>query len=260
MAFTVADFRDLLTLLDEHPEWRAELRRQLLTDELLELPSLVREQAEHLVAIDARLDTLATRLDTLAARMDELTAQVQALASRMDELTAQVRALASRMDDLTGRIDTLTARLGDVIGRLGSAEGEVLELRYARRAPAYFSRLARRLRVIEPSDLADLLDDAVDDGRLTEAERQKVLLADLVVSGRRREDQADIYLLVEVSAGIGHADVERAAEHAAILLKLGRSVQPVVGGYWINPHAEAQAKALGVLPVLTNRKPAPENV
>jgi hypothetical protein len=40
VAFTVGDFHDLIRLLEEHPEWRAELRRHVLSDELVELPSL----------------------------------------------------------------------------------------------------------------------------------------------------------------------------------------------------------------------------
>jgi hypothetical protein len=39
MAFTVQDFHDLITLVVQHPEWRAELRRLVLTEELLALPS-----------------------------------------------------------------------------------------------------------------------------------------------------------------------------------------------------------------------------
>jgi len=46
MAFTVEDFQDLLRLLEDHPQWQVELRRRLLTDELLELPALVRQLAE----------------------------------------------------------------------------------------------------------------------------------------------------------------------------------------------------------------------
>jgi hypothetical protein len=43
VAFTVDDLQDLLRLLEQHPEWRAELRRYVLTEELLELPALVRQ-------------------------------------------------------------------------------------------------------------------------------------------------------------------------------------------------------------------------
>lgn len=44
MAFTLRDFRDLLGLVEQHPEWRAELRRMSLSEELLNLPELVRER------------------------------------------------------------------------------------------------------------------------------------------------------------------------------------------------------------------------
>lgn len=36
MPFTIEDIQDLIRLLGERPEWRAELRRWVLTDELLE--------------------------------------------------------------------------------------------------------------------------------------------------------------------------------------------------------------------------------
>jgi hypothetical protein len=39
MSFTIDDFPDLLRLLEAHPEWRAELRRVLLGDEILALPA-----------------------------------------------------------------------------------------------------------------------------------------------------------------------------------------------------------------------------
>jgi len=41
MAFTIEDFRDLVRILEQKPEWRAELRRLLLTEELLALPERV---------------------------------------------------------------------------------------------------------------------------------------------------------------------------------------------------------------------------
>ena len=43
MAFTVQEFRDLIQILEQHPEWRAELRRLVLTEELLTLPQIVRQ-------------------------------------------------------------------------------------------------------------------------------------------------------------------------------------------------------------------------
>src|SRR5207249_1426717 len=43
MAFTVREFRDMVRLMEEHPEWRAEMRRLVLSDELLALPDEMRQ-------------------------------------------------------------------------------------------------------------------------------------------------------------------------------------------------------------------------
>src|SRR6266851_4432019 len=81
----------------------------------------------------------------------------------------------------------LAAAVESLVGRVGTLHGEALELRYWRRAAAYFSRMARRLRAVDSSELADMLDQAVDAGRLIDAERDAILAADLVLSGQRRE-------------------------------------------------------------------------
>ena len=229
MPFSVDDFRDLLRLLDQHPEWRSELRRHVLTDELLELPALMRQLAE-------RVDGLAARVDALAEAQARTGEQLAALAARVDALAeAQIRT---------------ERQLQALEVTVGGLKGEVLESRYARRAGAYFSPLARRLQVLDPGRLADRLDDAVDAGQLTAGERSAVLQADIVLSGVRREDRAEIYLVVEVSAGIGRHDVERAAQRARLLAKLGQPVVPVVAGEWIVPEAEEQARLAGVWQVL----------
>jgi hypothetical protein len=41
MSFTVSEFRDLIQLLEQQPSWRAELRRWVLTEDILELPQIV---------------------------------------------------------------------------------------------------------------------------------------------------------------------------------------------------------------------------
>ncbi len=46
MTFTVSDFHDLVVMLEEQPEWRAELRRLVLTDEVLGLPQALRDLAQ----------------------------------------------------------------------------------------------------------------------------------------------------------------------------------------------------------------------
>ena len=43
MAFTVEHFHELTRLLYERPEWRAELRSILLTEEILNMPRMLSE-------------------------------------------------------------------------------------------------------------------------------------------------------------------------------------------------------------------------
>ena len=45
MSFTVDDYHDLVQLLQQHPEWKSELKQLLLSDELLSLPDMMRELA-----------------------------------------------------------------------------------------------------------------------------------------------------------------------------------------------------------------------
>jgi hypothetical protein len=218
MSFTVEDFHDLIELLAQRPEWRAELRRHVLSDELLELPALVRQLAE-------------------------AQARTEATVSQLVEAQVRTEARLSELAEAQGRMET---RLGRVEDRLGELDGDVLELRYARLAPAYFGPVARRLRVVETGPLADLLDEAVDEGRLTEEERAAILLANLVLTGRRRLDGQEVYVLAESSGSIGPYDVERAVERATLLEKLGRPVLPVVAGRRINEETAKLAHELGV--------------
>jgi DNA-binding transcriptional MerR regulator len=241
--FTIDDVRDLLRLLDQHPEWRSELRRHVLTDELLELPALMRQLGE-------RVDRLAQTQERTAEQLSALTARVDALAEAQARTEARLGELAAAQARTEARLETLADRVQGLADRVGGLKGEALELRYARRAGAYFSPLARRLQVLDHARLADRLDDAVDTGQLTAGERTAVLQADVVLSGVRREDRAEIYLIVEVSAGIGPHDVERAAQRAGLLAKLGQPVLPVVAGEWIAPEAEEQARLAGVWQVL----------
>ena len=59
---TINTMQDLTRLLKENPEWRDELRRLLLTEELLELPQRF---AEYTKVTDRRLDTIEHKLDSL---------------------------------------------------------------------------------------------------------------------------------------------------------------------------------------------------
>lgn len=209
MPFTVEDFRDLIRIMEERPEWRADLRRLVLTDDLLSLPEQV-----------ARLT------DQVAG----LTDQVVGLAAAQQRTEEQMAVLTAQVSGLVLVVQTLMDDVGDL-------KGVNLELRYRERAPAYLSRVLRRAHVLTTEELVSLLDDAVERGDLSEGEAAEVAWADLVVQGRRRENGAEVYFVVEVSWGIGPHDVERAVRRAALLAQFGIPAVPMVAGKTVTAEA-----------------------
>jgi len=264
MSFTVDDFPDLLRLLREHPEWQAELRVLVLAEELLELPALMRQLTAQVAALAEAQQRTDTQVAVLAEAQTRTEARLEALAEAQVRTEARLEALTEAQVRTESRLGTLTeaqvrteAQVHNLVDRVGHLQGDAAEQRYRTRAGAYFSRLARRLRVVDISTLADQLTDAVAEGRLADNERDAILLADLVLSGRRPADDAEIYLLAEISVGIGPHDVERAAARAAALEKLGRPVLPIVAGDEITPEAAALARMQGVWSVLDGRSTPP---
>jgi chromosome segregation ATPase len=99
----MSDFHELISLLEQHPEWRAELRRLILTEELLTVP----ETVSQLVEAQKRTDEQIRQL-TEAQR--QTTEQIRQLTARVDDLTVRLEQLTARVDDLTVRLEQLTAR------------------------------------------------------------------------------------------------------------------------------------------------------
>ena len=229
MAFTVDDVRDLVRLLDERPEWRAEVRRQLLSDEFLAMPEQI-----------AALRLEVQRLDKKIAEQQLETAR------RFQQVEDQIAAL-------TRTVDTLRDDVGEL-------KGDSLERRYREKAGAYFGRLIRRAHVLTDSELNALLDDAVERGELTDDESDEVTWADAVVRGRRRGDRAEVVVVAEVSWGVGITDVERSSRRAKLLARLGFTTLPVVGGKAVTREAAELARQQGVWQLFDGRLVAPDTV
>jgi hypothetical protein len=242
MAFTVEEFRDLVRILEEHPEWRAELRRLVLTDELLTLPELVRD----LVEAQRRTEEQVAALVEAQRRIE---AQVAALVDAQQHIEQQIAALTEAQLQTNYRLDTLTNDMAEV-------KGIVLELRYRDRAYAYFAPLIRRTRVLSGDELDAILEGAIAQGQLSEAEADELLLADLLLRGRRRADNSEVYLVVEVSWKVDPYDVERSVRRAALMSRIGIPAVPVVAGREVLAEAANLADMLQVWQ-LTNGQAIP---
>ena len=235
----ITDFHDVVRLLEQHPEWRAELRRLVLTEELLALPDQIAEltrQVTRLTEAQARIEERLVRTEGRLVRIEEWQARTEEWQAQIEGRQARTEA---RLDSLTG----VVKRLNDDVGTL---KGKGLETHYRLHGSPLFGSLLRRPHVLSSEELSDILDPSMDQGSLSSDEALEVRRADLVVRGTRREDRTLVYLVVEVSWTIDLEDVERAARRSVHLAKTGLSVLPVVAGETVRPEAADQAQKLKV--------------
>jgi hypothetical protein len=150
--------------------------------------------------------------------------------------------LTDQVTTLTVQVTALTRTVQTLVDDVGELKGQNLEAVYRSKGPAYFSRLLRRPHVLTPDELTALVEDARDSGVLSEIDARQLYDTDLVVRGRCAEDGTEVFLVVEVSWGVGPYDVERAAERAVLLSRTGLATIAVVAGKRILPEAAALAR------------------
>jgi hypothetical protein len=246
MPFNVDDFHDFIRLVETRPEWRTELRRLVLTNELLAVPE---QLAELRARSEQQFIALAEAQQRTEAQVATLTGQLTALAEAQQRTEARLEALAEaqqrtemQVATLTVQVTALTRTVQTLVDDVGELKGQNLEAAYRSKGPAYFSRLLRRPHVLTPDELIALIEDARDRGALSEVDARQLYDTDLVVRGRRLEDGTEVFLVVEVSWGVGPYDVERAAERAVLLSHTGLTALAAVAGKRILPEAATLAR------------------
>lgn len=219
-----------------------------------------------------RVDPVRAALERLADAQSETQAELRTLVSRVEELAQAQRHTEERLEKLAQQVGELAEAqrrtehtLADLIRSVkilaedvGDLKGEAIERRYRERAASFFETIARRIRVVDHQTLGELLDDAVDAGRVTADEKREVMHTDVVLAGRR--DAAPVYVLAEVSAVIDPDDVGRAARRSALLRKAtGTDVIPAVAGQRILDAAKTASASAGVWRVLDGIVTAPNS-
>jgi hypothetical protein len=216
---TINTPEDLLRLLRENEEFRATVRRELLTEELLALPQRFAEYAK---ANDARLDRMDARFDGIDVRLDRID-------GRLDRVEANVDML--RGDTLERKTST---RLRQMLGRAFDVRRvQVIWLSSGVVAP--LDRMNEFARKVE---------EGADAGIITEAEEDRLIQTDMVVRCLRKADGTRLWIAAEASGVIGERDISRARESAEALRKLySQDAVPVVYGYRIADEQRWSAEA-----------------
>ena len=246
---TISTIHDISRALRENPEWREEIRRELLTTELLALPD------SH-AALTARVDALTIEVRALTIRMDALTTKVDALTTEVRDLTAEVRAF---VEATTRRLDAMDERMDRMQYRLDQLWGDRLEAKLPKKLPTLLSRefdvrrthpvwAASRAGIFRRSpQFEDDIEAAADAGKITEQEETRLRATDLIMRARRNSGGATIWFAVEASGVINTDDIERARQSADAIKKMyEQEGVPMVYGYRIPYPQREQAIEQGV--------------
>lgn len=228
-----------MRLLGEHPEWRAELRRLLLSEEVLELPRIVQRLAEAQERSEERL----LRLEASVQALTEAQQRTEKHLAALVEVQQRTEERLSRLEMITQDLSVNQKRMAD---ELTQVKGWALESRYREHVYGHF-RWLRKSRVVRPDELS-AVEEAYDTGQLTRDEWDQLMALDLLARGRigRGDKAREIFVAVEVSSVIDVDDVERAHRRAELLRRLGYRAIGGVGGEVIALEAHERARALGV--------------
>ena len=255
--------RALVEALRNDPEFREDLRRQLLTAELLELPE---KFAQFVAATEQRFTKLETaladfvaateqrfaRLETALSQFAEQTnLRLQALEEAQTRIQNDVAELKTDMTEVKSDVAELKTETRRINGRLDNGFGANYEIKVANN----FGSLAgqfQRIQVLKAAmfrpdaNLTELIADAEDEAHITPDQANELLAADLIAVGRSRADRRVIYVAAEVSISISDNDVHRAAARAQHLAQA--TGQPAVpdDGERIDPTHEALARRRNV--------------
>jgi len=208
---TIHTIEDLLSVLDEKPEWVEALRARLLTPELLKLP-------EKFAQFSAEMNKFVAETKKFSAEMNKFVAETKKF---MEEMNKFVAATNRRFDSLENRVQSIQ----DDVGTLKGAHARSAALR---EAPFIAGDMGFRwVKDLTPADLWALTDRAPAD--IPANELNSFRRADLIVEATDLDSGESCYIAVEISFTANGRDTTRALRNAAFLTQFtGRRSYPAI--------------------------------
>ncbi|NOT55086.1 MAG: hypothetical protein HOP18_10810 [Deltaproteobacteria bacterium] len=167
MTEQIDTIQDLIRILGTHPEWRAQLRPLILTEELLSLPDQVRALADRIADLMAVQDRTEHQLNLLAtaqgrsehrlSNVEKILAQLAAAQAQGEHRLGNLEEAFARSEQRLSKVEEILVqlvaaqvrteqRLGGVENDVAILKGDVLELRFGKQLVSAYGRWLRRSR------------------------------------------------------------------------------------------------------------------
>ncbi len=191
------EFMEMFLLLEEHPEWRAELRRLVLTEELLALPELIQRLGER---VDALIEAHA-RAEERLSRTEERLGGVEERLGRTEERLGGVEERLGRTEERLDRLEGIVQELAEAQRRTEMRVEELAEAQ--RRTDEAIKALAEAQRRTDEAIKALAEAQRRTEMRveeLAEAQRRTEMRVEELAEAQRRTDEKVDRLAAEVGS------------------------------------------------------------
>ena len=222
----IENAQDLIDAIILHPQFRDEVLRHLLTQELLQMP----------------------------VKFEQFSGEVS---HRLDNLEADVGVMKGDIGTLQGHVGTLQGHVGTLQSDVSTLKGHVADLRgkdYERSIRFRVrERVGRAFMLVRPSialsqndplsrELDSAINRAISGNRVSDREIESLLDTDIIVS-----DAQNSHVAVEISLTADERDITRARERADILGRVtGGSVNAAIAAQIIPDGMREIAASLNV--------------
>jgi hypothetical protein len=213
----VLTFADIIRALREHPEWLEELRKIILTTELIELPKKFEEMLVRMEKLEKKVDKIEKDVEILKQDVAILKQDVEILKQDVAVLKQDVAILKLDVAVLKQDVAVLKQDVSYLKGEFGRFKGKEFERTIRERYYAYFGRILRKSKLIPFEEIIPLLETAEEEKIITEDQKVSALQLDLLIKGEIKKAKKEVYLAIEVSYSLQEDDIERAIERAGIL-------------------------------------------
>ncbi len=210
MVITIRNTDDFIRALRENEEFRDAARRELLTEDLLNLPGEFREFRSGVEEFMVGSNEFRSSVEEFMVGSNEFRAGMEGF---RESAKREFAELNYKVDDLRGHLleSKMHTRLRQRLGReLGLDKVRVIWMPSGNGVQPQ-SRAQR---------FSDNLDRALETDQLTSSEVDRLLDTDMIVWTSRISDGATVYVAVEASGVMGVRDIDRARESARVLTKL----------------------------------------
>ena len=247
---------ELIKEIRENPETREEVRRLILTDELLALPPVVEEIAKTQSQIATLLARMEARQDRMESSIEGIRSDVGKVQSDVGNLQSDIGEILSDVGEIRSDVGKLQSDVGEIRSDMKVVKGASLEsylhVQMSSRAANLFD--LRRISIVRGPLVADPTHDfensvakALNEGVIDQVQKDRIFNTDLIVMGQDQKSRATTYVAVEAAFTVGPDDI-RKVEASSLALKAvfpEGNVRGAVYGVNIPDNVKQMAESIG---------------